>query len=87
MSDVQTFYATLTASGDPSDEGHLLPVSILDPNDPEYPPAIAWLRLWVYGDTGGMNYFWGGSSALLCQSPDWQCQSKVPRASSQMSGF
>jgi hypothetical protein len=47
---------------------------------------MAWLRLWVYGDQGGRDYFWG-SGALLCQGPDWQCQSEIPHAASQMSGF
>ncbi len=79
---VQTFYATLTAAGDPSNAGHLLPVSS---TDPEYAPAIAWLRLWVYGDQGAKSYFWG-SSATLCQSP-WTCESKEPGGASQMSGF
>ena len=83
---VQTFYATLTDAGDPSNLGHLLPVSILDPTDPEYAPAMAWLRLWVYGDQGGRDYFWG-SSALLCQAPDWQCQSQIPPGASTTSGF
>lgn len=82
---VQTFYATLTAAGDPSNLGHLLPVSILDPNDPEYAPAIAWLRLWVYGDQDAKHYFWG-SGATLCQAP-WTCQSKEPGGMSTNSGF
>jgi hypothetical protein len=82
---VQTFYATLTAAGDPSNLGHLLPVSILDPSDPEYAPAIAWLRLWVYGDQGGHSYFYG-ADATLCKAP-WTCQSKMPGATAQMSGF
>jgi hypothetical protein len=79
---VQTFYATLGAAGDPSNEGHLLPVS---PSYPEYAPEMAWLRLWVFGDKGGMNYFWG-ASATLCQAP-WTCESKEPGGASQMSGF
>jgi hypothetical protein len=79
---VQTFYATLTDAGDPSNAGHLLPVS---PTDPEYAPALAWLRLWVYGDQGGKTYFYG-SNATLCQSP-WECQSKEPGGASKMSGF
>ena len=83
---VQTFYATLTKAGDPSNQGHLLPVSILDPNCPEYAPALAWLRLWVYGDQGGKTYFYGGSSATLCKAP-WTCQTKMPGGSAQMSGF
>jgi hypothetical protein len=79
---VQTFYATLTDAGDPNNSGHLLPVS---PTDPEYAPALAWLRLWVYGDQGGRSFFYG-SGATLCQSP-WTCQSKEPGGASQMSGF
>jgi hypothetical protein len=79
---VQTFYATLTDAGDPSNAGHLLPVSA---TDPEYAPALAWLRLWVYGDQGGKHYFYG-SSATLCQAP-WTCESKEPGGMSQMSGF
>jgi hypothetical protein len=82
---VQTFYATLTSAGDPSNLGHLLPVSLLDPNDPEYAPAVAWLRLWVYGDQGGRDYF-DGSDALLCKAP-WTCQSKRAGGTAQMSGF
>jgi hypothetical protein len=82
-SPVQTFYETLQDAGDPSGAGHIIVVS---PTDPEYAPALAWLRLWVYGDTGGMDYFWG-SNAKSCQLPDFQCQSKTPPAASQMSGF
>jgi hypothetical protein len=82
-STVQTFYQTLQDAGDPSDLGHIIVVSS---TDPEYAPAMAWLRLWVYGDTGGMDYFWG-SNAKSCQLPDFQCQSKIPPAASQMSGF
>jgi hypothetical protein len=79
---VQTFYATLSAAGDPSDLGHLLPVSS---TDPEYAPAMAWLRMWVYGDQGGHAYFYG-SGATLCQAP-WTCQSKEAGGAAQMSGF
>jgi hypothetical protein len=82
-SPVQTFYETLQDAGDPSNLGHIIVVS---PTDPEYAPALAWLRLWVYGDTGGKDYFWG-SSAKSCQLPDFQCQSKIPPAASQTSGF
>lgn len=82
-SNVQTFYQTLQDAGDPSNLGHIIVVS---PADPEYAPAMAWLRLWVYGDTGGMDYFWG-SNAKSCQLPDFQCQSKIPPAASQNSGF
>jgi hypothetical protein len=82
-SPVQTFYEILQDAGDPSNAGHIIVVS---PTDPEYAPANAWLRLFVYGDTGGMNYFWG-SSAKSCQAPDFQCQSKQAGGMAQMSGF
>jgi hypothetical protein len=89
MSTVQTFYATLTDAGDPNNEGHLIVASeldLIDPVDPEYAPTMAWLRLWLYGDEGGRDYFWG-SNAKLCQLPDWTCQTKIPPAGSKMSGF
>ena len=79
---VQTFYATLTAAGDPSNSGHLLPVS---PTDPEYAPAVTWLRWWVYGDQGGRTDF-EGANATLCQAP-WTCQTKMPGGAVKMSGF
>lgn len=56
---VQTFYATLTGAG------HLYPLG--DAGD-ERAPAIAWLRLWVYGDQGARAYFYG-DNCRLCQSP------------------
>ena len=73
---------SLTAAGDPSNSGHLLPVS---PTDPEYAPAVAWLRWWVYGDQGGRTYF-EGANATLCQAP-WTCQTKMPGGAVKMSGF
>ncbi|HLK36824.1 MAG TPA: hypothetical protein VKU41_08740 [Polyangiaceae bacterium] len=82
-SPVQTFYATLQDAGDPGNAGHIIVVS---PTDPEYAPAMAWLRMWVYGDTGGMDYFWG-SNAKSCQPPDFQCQSKLPPGAAKTSGF
>lgn len=59
---VQTFYATLTGAGD---NGHLTPIGDAGP---ERAPAIAWLRLWVYGDQGGKNYFYG-DDCILCKDP------------------
>jgi hypothetical protein len=61
-STVQTFYATLTGAGD---AGHLTPI-----NDagPERAPAIAWLRLWVYGDQAAKKYFYG-DDCILCKDP------------------
>lgn len=62
QSTVQTFYATLTGAGD---AGHLTPI-----NDagPERAPAIAWLRLWVYGDQDAKKYFYG-DDCILCKDP------------------
>ncbi len=56
---VQTFYATLTGAG------HLYPLG--NAGD-ERAPAIAWLRLWVYGDQGARAYFYG-DNCRLCQGP------------------
>jgi hypothetical protein len=60
-STVQTFYATLTGGT------HLTPLN--DAAD-ERAPAIAWLRLWVYGDQGARPYFYG-DDCTLCNAP-WQ---------------
>lgn len=58
-STVQTFYATLTGGS------HLTPIG--DAGD-ERAPAIAWLRLWVYGDQAARRYF-DGADCVLCKSP------------------
>jgi hypothetical protein len=62
MSSVQTFYATLTGAGD---GGHLTPIGDAGV---ERAPAIAWLRLWAYGDQGARKYF-DGADCLLCKTP------------------
>jgi hypothetical protein len=79
---VQTFYETTTAAGDPSDEGHLL---VIDPKDPEYAVAIAWLRYWVFADQNARGYFYG-PNATACKSP-FSCQTKEPGGPSQDAGF
>ena len=58
-STVQTFYATLTGGS------HLTPLG--DAAD-ERAPAIAWLRLWVYGDQAARRYF-DGTDCILCKAP------------------
>ena len=63
-STVPTFMATLDVNEAPSFAGHLYP---LDDAGEERAPAIAWLRLWVYGDQGGRKYFYG-DSCLLCSN-------------------
>jgi hypothetical protein len=62
-SKVPTVMATLDVDEAPSFNGHLYPLG--DAGD-ERAPAIAWLRLWVYGDTGGRKYFYG-ADCLLCK--------------------
>jgi hypothetical protein len=81
-SPVQSFYADLSAAGDPSNTGHIIPV--ISPGL-ELSGTMAWLRLWAYGDQGGKQYFWA-SSAQLCQAP-WTCKSKSAGGQSQDSGF
>src|SRR6266540_2062646 len=58
-STVQTFYATLTGGS------HLTPLG--DAGD-ERAPAIAWLRLWIYGDQAARRYF-DGADCVLCTAP------------------
>jgi hypothetical protein len=58
-STVQTFYATLTGGS------HLTPIG--NAGD-ERAPAVAWLRLWVYGDQEARKYFYG-DSCICCVSP------------------
>ena len=78
-SDVQSFVADLTGS---NNDGHVIPITS---PQLETPGAMAWLRLWAYGDQGGKAFFWG-SNATLCASP-WKCQSKQANGAPQSSGF
>jgi hypothetical protein len=56
---VQTFYGTLTGAD------HLKPLG--DAGE-ERAPAVAWLRLWVYGDNEARKFFYG-DDCLLCKAP------------------
>jgi hypothetical protein len=76
-SKVPTVMATLDVPDAPSFAGHLYPLG--DAGE-ERAPAIAWLRLWVYGDQGGRKYFYG-ADCVLCgtgwtdiqrKNGDWQ---------------
>ncbi len=69
-STVQTFYATLSAAGDPTNAGHLIPVDIIPSpaNALERAAMVAWLRLWVYSDPGARAYFYG-DDCVLCKDP------------------
>ncbi len=70
---VPTILATLEIPGAPADFlGHLYPLG--DAGE-ERAPAMAWLRLWVYGDKGGEHYFYG-PDCTLCRSPWTDIQRK-----------
>lgn len=60
---------TVMATWDPmqpkDNVGHLTP---LGDAGVERAPAIAWLRHWIYGDTGAKKYFYG-ADCILCQTP------------------
>lgn len=58
-STVQTFYGTLSGAD------HLKPLG--DAGE-ERAPAVAWLRLWVYGDQEARKFFYG-DDCLLCKVP------------------
>jgi hypothetical protein len=58
-STVQTFYGTLTGAD------HLKPLG--DAGE-ERAPAVAWLRLWVYGDQEARKFFYG-ADCILCKAP------------------
>jgi hypothetical protein len=58
-STVQTFYGTLTGAD------HLRPLG--DAGD-ERAPAVAWLRLWAYGDKDARKFFYG-DDCTLCKTP------------------
>ena len=63
---VPTVLATLEVPGAPADfAGHLYP---LGGAGDVRAPAIAWLRMWVYGDQGGRHYFYG-DDCTLCKTP------------------
>ncbi len=65
-STVPTFYTSLTGAG------HLQPLG--DAGD-ERAPTIAWLRMWVYGDEGAREFFYG-DDCVLCSSPWTDTQTK-----------
>jgi hypothetical protein len=62
MSQVQTFLATLTNAD------HFYIQS--NNGGEERPAIIAWLRYWIYNDTGAKNYFYG-NDCVLCKAP-WE---------------
>lgn len=67
-----TIMATLEDGPQNGITGHLYPIG--DAGD-ERAPAMAWLRLWVYGDEGARKYFYG-DDCLLSKSPFTDLQRK-----------
>ncbi len=62
MSQVPTFLATLTGANHPYIEQN--------GGGEERPAIVAWLRYWIYGDTGAEHYFFG-EDCVLC-APPWE---------------
>ena len=63
---VPTIMATENVPGaTPDFAGHLLPLG--DAGN-ERAPLVAWLRLWIYGDQGGKDWFYG-ADCKLCKTP------------------
>lgn len=62
MSQVPTFLATLTGA----------PHAYIEMNGggEERPAIVAWMRYWIYGDTGAARYF-NGNACVLCVAP-WE---------------
>lgn len=61
-----TVMATFLSSDAPGMGGHLRPVN--NAGD-ERAPALAWARLWIYGDAGAKKYFFGPDCILAL--PPW----------------
>jgi hypothetical protein len=61
-SQVQTFLATLVGANHPYIESN--------GGGEERPAIVAWLRYWIYKDTGAKHYFYG-EDCVLCATP-WQ---------------
>jgi hypothetical protein len=62
QSQVQTFLGTVTGA----DHGYIQQNN----GGAERPAIIAWMRYWIYNDTGARNYFWG-DDCVLCKAP-WE---------------
>jgi hypothetical protein len=59
-SQVQTFFGTVTGA----DHGYIQQNS----GGAERPAITAWLRYWIYNDTGAKHYFWG-DDCVACTTP------------------
>jgi hypothetical protein len=67
-----TVMATYYSSDPPSMTGHIRPVNSAGD---ERAPALAWARLWIYGDSGAKKYFFG-ADCILAQPPWTDLQRK-----------
>jgi hypothetical protein len=61
-SQVQTFLATVTGA----DHGYIQG----DNGGVQRPAIVAWMRYWIYNDSGGSNYFYG-DDCVMCTAP-WE---------------
>ncbi|MBN1611964.1 MAG: dienelactone hydrolase family protein [Polyangiaceae bacterium] len=62
QSQVQTFLGTVTGA----DHGYIQS----NTGGVERPAIIAWMRYWIYNDTGAKSHFWG-DDCVLCKAP-WE---------------
>jgi hypothetical protein len=68
MSQTQTFLATLTGAGHTYIE--------MNGGGQQRPAILAWMRLFIYGDTGARRYFYG-DDCVLCTAP-WEDPQRKP---------
>ena len=64
MSKVQTFLGTVTGA----DHGYIQQISNGQQGGVERPAIIAWLRYWIYNDSGAKHYFYG-DDCVMCTAP------------------
>jgi len=63
-SQVQTFLGTVSGA----DHGYIQTTVNGVPGGVQTPAIVAWLRYWIYGDTGGRRYFYG-DDCVMCTAP------------------
>jgi hypothetical protein len=63
-SQVQTFLGTVSGA----DHGYIQTTVGGVPGGAETPAIVAWLRYWIYNDTGGQRYF-TGNDCVMCAAP------------------
>jgi predicted dienelactone hydrolase len=63
-SQVQTFLATVSGA----DHGYIQTTVAGVPGGVQTPAIVAWLRYWIYNDSGGRRYFYG-NDCVMCTAP------------------